>query len=212
MITDIIFDWDGTLVNTLPFLEETFAKTFEYLGRTPLTYAQIRKVIYENPEQDMLQSVYGQRDLFAAKRFFHTYTLRNHLNNLEQMPYAQEVLDFCYENHIRCHLFSNKRNSILQNEVEYLGWNKYFCGIIGAGELTEDKPSAEACRGFLTKEQPQIQHTIVVGDGPADTEVGNFIGCPIAIIETKQAYIGQKPDYTFHNLQEFLLLLKTMLY
>lgn len=70
MIDDIIFDWDGTLVDTLPFLKETFDKTFEHLGRKTMSYAEIRRVIHENQGVDLFHSVFGARDFFQAKRFF----------------------------------------------------------------------------------------------------------------------------------------------
>lgn len=122
MIDDIIFDWDGTLVDTLPFLKETFDKTFEHLGRKTMSYAEIRRVIHENQGVDLFHSVFGARDFFQAKRFFHTYTLRHHLQNLSPLPGAEDILGFCRGQGIRCHIFSNKRGSILRSEVSGLGW------------------------------------------------------------------------------------------
>lgn len=139
MIDDIIFDWDGTLVDTLPFLKETFDKTFEHLGRKTMSYAEIRRVIHENQGVDLFHSVFGARDFFQAKRFFHTYTLRHHLQNLSPLPGAEDILGFCRGQGIRCHIFSNKRGSILRSEVSGLGWEKYFSRICGAGDCAEDQ-------------------------------------------------------------------------
>lgn len=88
MIDDIIFDWDGTLVDTLPFLKETFDKTFEHLGRKTMSYAEIRRVIHENQGVDLFHSVFGARDFFQAKRFFHTYTLP-HFQQQARQHFAQ---------------------------------------------------------------------------------------------------------------------------
>ena len=212
MIDDIIFDWDGTLVDTLPFLKETFDKTFEHLGRKTMSYAEIRRVIHENQGGDLFHSVFGARDFFQAKRFFHTYTLRHHLQNLSPLPGAEDILGFCRGQGIRCHIFSNKRGSILRSEVSGLGWEKYFSRICGAGDCAEDKPSPEACCAFWHHETPPKDRILVVGDGPADTEAARFWNCPVVIIDEKKAYIGAEPDYKLQKLMDFIPLLQTMLY
>ncbi len=212
MITDIIFDWDGTLVDTLPFLKETFDKTFEHLHLVPMSYEQIRKKIHENFSKDMFVVIFGEENAYNAKRFFHTHTLRYHLQQLQATKGAQIVLDFCLQHNIRCHIFSNKKTSILQQEMEMLGWNKYFSTICGAGDLSQDKPTLQACNDFCTKADLTPNNTLFIGDGPADTVSARFLNCPVAIICTNESYIGPKPDYTLQNIQEILPLLQTMLY
>ena len=212
MIKDIIFDWDGTLVNTLPFLKETFDQTFKHLNQTPLSYDKIRQIIHENPEKDMFSCVFGMDNAYQAKRFFHTYTLHHHIAKLQEIVGAKQVLDFCQLHNIRCHIFSNKKNSVLKQEVQHLSWLKYFTTIIGAGDLTKDKPTICACEEFCALTDINSSNTLVVGDGPADSVSARFWHCPVAIITTQEKYIGPKPDYTLQNIQEILPLLQTMLY
>lgn len=212
MIKDIIFDWDGTLVDTLPFLKETFDKTFLHLGHSPMTYEQIRCVIHENFTQDMFISVFGKESSYKAKRFFHTYTLQHHLQKLSPTLGAQDVLSFCCHQNIRCHVFSNKKGNILKREINALNWQNYFHSIVGAGDLETDKPSETSCHEFCRLNNIDTSKLFIIGDGPADTVSARFLNCPIAIINTQERYIGPQPDYTLQNIQEILPLLQTMLY
>ena len=212
MIKDIIFDWDGTLVNTLPFLKETFDKTFLHISKPQMTYEQIRRVIHENSTQDMFISVFGNDDSYHAKRFFHTYTLQHHLHKLSPILGAEDVLQFCQKQNIRCHIFSNKKGNILRREINALNWQHYFDGISGAGDLIADKPSEAACQEFCQINNIDTSKLLMIGDGPADTVSARFLNCPIAIICTQECYIGPQPDHRLQNIQEILPLLQTMLY
>ena len=212
MIKDIIFDWDGTLVDTLPFLHETFKKTFEYLKRKPLSYAAIRRLSHQHKDVDLFHSVFGEEDFFRAKCFFYTYTLEHHLDKLSARPGAAELLDFCHQNQIKCHIFSNKRHQILEKEVRSLGWSAYFEQICGSGLFSQDKPTPEACAKFWSACAADKNTTLVIGDGPSDTTSARFWGCLVAIVATSERYIGEKPDYKLKNLHEIVPLLQSMLY
>lgn len=212
MIQDIIFDWDGTLADTLPFLKETFNQTFAFLKKKPISYAQIRRLSHQNKEIDLFQSVFGEDDFFKAKCFFYTYTLQHHLDKLSACSGAQEVLDFCKQANIKCHVFSHKRQQILEKEIERLGWKSYFSNVCGAGTFSQDKPAPEACEKFWQCCGANPKTSLVIGDGPSDTTSARFWGCSVAIVATHERYIGEKPDYKLKNLQEILPLLQTMLY
>ena len=212
MISDIIFDWDGTLADTLPFLQETFDKTLQHIGHNPMSYAEIRRIIYENRGGDLYRSVFGERDFFRAKQFFYSYTLHHHLSNLISFPGAEDILSFCCNQGIRCHIFSNKHSKILRREISCLGWEKYFTQIHGGGDFSEDKPVAQACLEFWGAAMPPRDRLLVVGDGPADTQTARFWKCPVVIIDEKDAYIGEEPDYKLQKLMDFIPLLQTMLY
>ena len=212
MLRDIVFDWDGTLVDTLPFLQETFRKTFEYLKRKPLSYGTIRRLSHQNKDDDLFHSVFGEKDYFKAKCFFYTYTLEHHLDKLAPRDGAQEILDFCRQSNLKCHIFSNKRHQILENEIKHLGWSSYFAQVCGSGLFSQDKPTTEACERFWASSAAAQKSTLVIGDGPSDTTSARFWGCPVAIILSSERYIGEKPDYKLKNLHEIIPLLQTMLY
>ena len=212
MIKDIVIDWDGTLVDTLPFLHETFKKTFEYLKRKPLSYTTIRRLSHQYKNVDLFHSVFGEDEFLKAKCFFYTYTIEHHLDKLTPCSGAQEVLEFCKRADIKCHIFSNKRHQILKTEVEKLGWSNYFEQICGSGLFSQDKPTPEACTRFWTSCAADKDTTLVIGDGPSDTTSARFWGCPVAIVTTSERYIGEKPDYKLKNLHEIIPLLQSMLY
>lgn len=212
MIKNIVFDWDGTLVNTLPFLEETFQKTFEYLGIPVLSPKEIRELAHNNPECNILKLAFGEENSLKASQFFNDYTKRHHLRQLQQFSHSLEVLDFCQANNINCYVFSTKKNEFLHREMDSLGWSKYFRKASGAVDASTAKPSTKACLEFFSDQLPPLEELLVVGDGPTDVQVARVWGCKVVIIDTPDKYSGGAPDYKLKSLKEFIPLLQSMLY
>lgn len=212
MIKHIVFDWDGTLVDTLPFLQETFAKTFAYLGEPPMAYAEIRRLLSLHPEKNIFRLIFGEKQAFRASRYFYDYTRRYHLKNLQQISYASEILEYCRQNQIKCYIFSTKRNVVLHRELLFLGWNDYFCKVSGAPENGEAKPNTAACQQFWEGKMPHPAELLVLGDGPTDVKTAQIWGCRAVILDMAQKYRGDNPDYKLKSLKEFIPLLQSMLY
>lgn len=212
MIKYIVFDWDGTLVNTVPFLEKTFNHTFETLQLPKVSYDKIRYIASNCNGQGVFSAVFGEKYCEEAKKVFYDYTKKHHLELLEAFHYAEEVIRFCVQNNLQCYILSNKKSEVLKQEVEYLGWNNYFYKISGAGECSIDKPAAEPCQALFDNKIPQSDEILVVGDSPTDIKMAKVWNCTCVIIKSGRAYRGIRADYKLESLAEFIPLIQSMLY
>ncbi|MGN0914318.1 MAG: HAD family hydrolase [Alphaproteobacteria bacterium] len=212
MIKYIVFDWDGTLVNTVPFLEKTFNHTFETLQIPAISYDKIRHIASNCEGQGVFAAVFGKERCEEAKKIFYEYTQKHHLEMLEAFRYAEEVIRFCVQNGLRCYILSNKKSDVLKQEVEHLGWSSYFYKISGAGEYAIDKPAKEPCFALFDNNIPQSNEILVVGDSPTDIKMAKVWNCSCVIIKSGRAYRGIKADYKLESLAEFIPLIQSMLY
>ncbi len=212
MIKYIVFDWDGTLVNTVPFLEKTFNYTFEKLNRPSISYDKIRHIASKCNGQGVFAAIFGKKYCEQAKKIFYGYAKEHHLELIESFPSAEKVIQFCKKNGLKCYILSNKKSELLKQEVEYLGWNNYFYKISGAGECSIDKPAAEPCQALFDNKIPQSDEILVVGDSPTDIKMAKVWNCTCVIIKSGKAYRGIKADYKLESLAEFIPLLQSMLY
>ena len=53
---------------------------------------------------------------------------------------AEKLLGFCREKGLECYLITNKKTRFIKEELEKLGFGKYFKKVVAAGEYAEDKP------------------------------------------------------------------------
>lgn len=212
MIKYIVFDWDGTLVNSVRFLKITFAKTFEHFGISGMTYQYIREVCAQNPNKNIFELVFADDIRDEAKKFFYAYMHEYHLNYLTKRNYAEDILKFCQQKGITCFISSSKDKEILTKEIDYFGWTPYFYKICGSGDYVINKCTIEACANLFDGQIPASDEMMVLGDGAADVEMARVWNCPAAIVKSYGRYVGPKPDYKLNSLKEFIPLLQSMLY
>lgn len=211
MIKYVVFDWDGTLVNTIPFLKQTFEETFKYLNLPPIPYYEIQDIASQCGGQGLFIAIFKDKAK-DAKSFFYEYTQKYHLELLETFSGAEEVIKYCQNNGLICNVLSNKKSDVLKKEVEYLGWNKYFNKISGAGEYYIDKPAKEPCFALFNNMIPKSDEILVVGDSMTDIKMAEVWSCPCVIIKPNNNYTYQNIKYNIESLSEIIPLLQSMLY
>lgn len=124
------------------------------------------------------QAYYSVRDSFpkwfgddwqTAKKIFHEQFAVHHLNFLQPMAGAEDILSRLKSAGIRTGLISNKQHHFLTKEVSHLGWDDYFVALLGAGVAAHDKPHTAMMDWMREKLLlPQQARIYYVGDRAGD--------------------------------------------
>ena len=208
----VLFDWDGTLVDTIPGLRMAHNYVRTSLGFEPWTEAQFWENL-KRSSRELYPDVYGDRAGQALK-ILHDYVDANHLNHLSELQYAKAVLQFLSGCGIPCGVVSNKRHDVLLREIDHLGWKDFFFDAMGAGVAARDKPSADPLFLMLDRTSRGLlpQEVWMVGDTETDIAAGMAAGCPTILIthgKDQTGLISQyKPLYVVNNCGELLALLQ----
>ena len=66
-----VFDWDGTLADTIPTLKSAYDATFAVLGLPPMTYDQIKEAAGKYSNRNIFQNVHiwHKQKLPVPKRY-----------------------------------------------------------------------------------------------------------------------------------------------
>jgi HAD superfamily hydrolase (TIGR01549 family) len=206
MTKAIFFDWDGTLVDSLPMLFEAHNHVREKLGY-PLwsrdEYAQA--IVYSTRE--LYPRLYGERSE-EARGVLTDFIKDNHLSRIKVMEGVIELLDELSEQDVIMGIVSNKTHEILGIEVKHLGWDKYFGIYNGAGVAALDKPSGVPLMHALAMHpaKPAIENVIYVGDMESDLSCAREAGCPVVFIRgtarSEELIETYKPEYIVDNISE----------
>jgi len=208
----ILFDWDGTLVDTIPGLRMAHNHVRTTLGYEPWTEAQFWENL-KHSARELYPHVYGDKSDEALK-ILYDFVGANHLNYLSELDDARAILDFLSAGQVPCGVVSNKRHEYLMRELDHLGWQEYFFDVMGAGVAPRDKPAADPLLLMLERAKIGFQpHEVwMVGDTETDLAAGTAAGCPTILIthgKDQDALIKQfNPLFSFANCSELLVWLQ----
>jgi len=165
----IIFDLDGTLVNSIPDLTDSLnhvanlnkLSLFDELKVIELVGGGIAKLIEESFNIDRSEEYFSIYFDQFMKHYEQNYSNRSHLyvNTLS-------ILDY----------FKSKKMAILSNKVDYLtkqvvidySIDGYFNLVLGATQGILKKPSADPILYILNKLNINASKAIMVGDSEPD--------------------------------------------
>jgi phosphoglycolate phosphatase len=203
----IFFDWDGTLVNTLPGLRKAHNYVRTSYGYDEWTEAEFRSNL-RHSARELYPRIYKEKADEAIERLY-DYVKKTHLAALEVIDGALDLLKALEEKNIPAALISNKRHDVLIREVEHLGWGKYFRCYLGAGSAKRDKPAGDPVLLALEKSALSIEPSDLwyVGDTITDLQVSADVGCRAILLldgENKAALIEEyKPYGVFKDCRDF---------
>ena len=194
----ILFDWDGTLVNTLPGLRIAHNHVRTSYGFAEWTEAEFRANL-RHSARELYPRLYGEDAPEAIERLY-DFVKKNHLATLEVLPGAETVLKNLRAAGMPSALISNKRHDVLMREVEHLGWTSYFGACVGAGQAARDKPEADPVILAMQRAGYDLEprDTWYVGDTVTDLLVARAYGSQAILLldgENKDGLIAEFTPY-----------------
>lgn len=183
MAKGVFFDWDGTLVDSLPLLFAAHNHVRAEMGLPLWTREEYAEAIVSST-RELYPKIYGDKAQ-AAQDMLYAYVYDNHLQQLALIDGAAELMKWLFGLGVPMGLVSNKRHDILQREVEHLGWQKYFGVYNGAGAAPQDKPSGVPLLHALSQHSSglAVSDIVYVGDTESDLACAAEAGCPVIFIQ-----------------------------
>lgn len=199
----IMFDWDGTLVDTFPVIFFANNKVFESYGM-PTWDEKTAKEKIRLSARDRYPQLFGDKWEEAVQRYI-GFIEERHIQEMEVFEGAEDLLKLLQEKNIRAGVITNKRQRIFEKELNHLGWGKYFVTTYGSAQGSHDKPYKEAWNNAL--EGVTYNHAWYVGDTGMDVKFGFDNGAQGVFMTQGMgaAHEGTEAGalFSFNNLLEF---------
>ncbi|MEE9299518.1 MAG: HAD family hydrolase [Alphaproteobacteria bacterium] len=171
----ILFDWDGTLVDSWKAIQAALNATLVAMGREPWTLEETQRSVRRSM-REAFPELFGDRWEAAAEVFYREYATL-HLEHTTPIPGAAELLSSLDGSGVYLGVVSNKNGKYLRREACHLGWEGHFGRIVGATDAAEDKPSPEviklALEGSGVSAGPEVW---LVGDAGIDLQCAENAG------------------------------------
>lgn len=198
----ILFDWDNTLADTWPVIHASLTKTFEEMGKTPWTLEETKRRVHRSL-RDSFPEVFGDQWEKAGEIYL-SHFKSIHLERLEALHGAEEVLKHLSGLDVYLAVVSNKTGENLRAEVGHMGWEGYFEKIIGAKDAHADKPDPAPVKMALEGSGIHPGREVwFVGDSATDLECATNTGCvPVFYGDqdlTEERFKDHQPEHHFEN-------------
>jgi len=213
----IVFDWDNTLIDTLPLIADANNRIRSHFGLPDWTMEEVHSST-QQVGREGLRRHYGER-WQEAEKIFYDYIGANHLTGLRLMPGAEDLILWLKGAGVPMAILSNKRGGLLRAEVEQLGWSGHFSVILGPDDIDNiGKPRPEgmwAIMDRLATQQDMRAHVWYAGDTGNDLKTAHAAGViPVFIENTKVSHVENivelQPVFHFRGCIDCLDYLKRL--
>jgi phosphoglycolate phosphatase len=186
----LIFDLDGTLVDSLPDLRAALNKMLTELGRRELTPNEVRGMIGDGMRalvQRALAATGSVTDFEAAhQRFLEYYEAA--LANLSRLyPGVEATLDSLRASGVRLAICTNKPQGMTVRVLEGLGISDRFDAIVGGDAVPFRKPDPRHLLTTLERVGAAPNDSVMVGDN--ENDYGAARAADVRVILMRYGYL-----------------------
>jgi phosphoglycolate phosphatase len=185
----VVFDLDGTLVDTAPDLIETLNVVFAHEGLPPLNYARARdmigggarRMIESGLQYEGRPAPVGDVDrMFAG---FVAYYSAHIADKSQPFPGLDAALDRLAARGCRFAVCTNKLEGLSRLLLDALGLTGRFAAICGQDTFGIQKPDPEILRRTIQAAGGDIQRAVMVGDSGTDIALARAAGVPVVAVD-----------------------------
>ena len=172
----IVFDLDGTLVDSLPDLAVAANYALRQLRLPEHPPAEHRKMI-GGGEKNYVRRFLGpdHQDLFDQALDLYLGHYSRHLGDKTRVyPGVSETLPRLTS--LKMAVLSNKREDLCQRVVQVMGLAGFFEAVRGGDSYGALKPSPEGLAALIRELGQEPSRTLMVGDKPEDIQTAQGAG------------------------------------
>lgn len=205
----VLFDLDGTLVDSYTALAEAVNHARRTHGLHELSAVRIRDFVGDGVER-LLQRAFERADIPASViDAFETRYGEVCCAESKVLADVDATLATLHELGVAMAVCTNKPTVFSKKILDFLGLSRYFAAIVGPDLAGARKPDARHLAVTLQSVACAPDEALFVGDMPIDVRAARNSGLDVAVVptgsSTREQLAASQPD---HFLETFADLLK----
>ncbi len=173
----LLFDLDGTLLDSGPDLAASVNAARDSLGLPPLTIEAVLPHVGWGLTHLLKHTLPASESIATAREVFHDYYRGHAYDRSRPYPGAEAALTAWSG---RVALVTNKPRPYVDVILEATGWSRLFAASVCGDEVR--KPDPEALRRALRALGASASDALFVGDTEVDLETAEAAGVPFAAV------------------------------
>ncbi|GLS29015.1 phosphoglycolate phosphatase [Mesorhizobium albiziae] len=184
----ILFDLDGTLIDSAPDITAAVNELLAGRGLPPLSLAQVKSMIGNGVEK-LVERAFAASGtplsnggLEEANREMAPIYLRHITRLTRLLPGAAEALAQLHVAGVRLGVATNKPQLATREILLHFGLAERLGAIVGGDAVTRKKPAPDSLLLALERLGTEPRDALMVGDSIADVEAARAADMPVIII------------------------------
>jgi pyrophosphatase PpaX len=206
MINTILFDLDGTLINTNDLIKASFMHTLNHYYPNQYTEKDII-TFFGEPLEVSFRRVDPER-VEELTRFYRKHNKEKHDEYVKEYPNVNTTLAALKEKGFKLAVVTTKRWETAKLGLRFANMTTFFDTIVTMDDIQNPKPDPEPLLLALERLGATPEEAVMVGDSPSDIEAGQRAGTKtVAVswtIKGVSAFDAVHPDFIIDDMSELL--------
>ena len=210
----VIFDLDGTLIDSKLDLAHAVNATLAHLSREPLPH----EVIYSyvgNGAPVLMRRALGpeasDEEVAVALKFFLAYYSDHKLDYTTLYPGVAETVQALHSDGVQMAVLTNKPVRISKAIVDGLGIGRHFIQVFGGNSFEQKKPHPIGIETLMAETSTQPDRTLMVGDSAVDVQTARNAGirvCGVTYGFQPESLETNRPDFLIHQMPDLIPIVR----
>ena len=211
----ILFDLDGTLVDTAPDLMLAHNHVMKKFGYPTKSTEDIRNLVGKGAGALIGRSIWGQaKKEFSkvlddkikdemVKEFINFYG-KNINNESTLINGVKEFLIWCKEQNISMAVCTNKQERLSNDLLKKIGIYDFFEYVAGSDTFDFCKPDPRHLTNVVEILDGDVKKTIMIGDSETDANAAKAAEIPVILLENGYTEKNTTEIYHNHLIKDFV--------
>ena len=211
----VLFDLDGTLVDTAPDLMRAHNHVMKKFGYPTKSTEEIRNLVGKGAGALIGRSIWGQ-----AKKEFHSvidlkikdemskefvnYYGKNIINESTLIKGVKDFLIWCKNQNISMAVCTNKQEHLSNDLLKKIGIYDFFEYVAGSDTFDYCKPDPRHLTSVVEILDGDVNRTIMIGDSETDANAAKAAEIPVILLENGYTEKNTTEIYHNHLIKDFI--------
>lgn len=186
----VLFDLDGTLVDSVPALTAGLNDVLAHFGATPMTEKAVADLVGKGVRR-LIEDVFAVKQLptdaatiDAAVALYVERNVARGNRDAKFYPGAIEAVKALRGAGVKTVLVTNKARAMVESFVRDTGIGEAFDAVVAGDDTPHPKPAGDMLLLGAKKAGVAIEDCVMVGDSRNDAEAGRNAGAAVRLVKT----------------------------
>ena len=211
----VLFDLDGTLVDTAPDLMRAHNYVMKKFGCPTKSTEEIRNLVGKGAAVLIGRAIWGK-----AKKEFHSvidlkikdemskefvnYYGKNIINESTLIKGVKDFLIWCKDQNISMAVCTNKQEYLSNDLLKKIGIYDFFEYVAGSDTFDYCKPDPRHLTSVVEILDGDLNKTIMIGDSETDANAAKAAEIPVILLENGYTEKNTTEIYHNHLIKDFI--------